>query len=106
MPEWTIAAVQMDCRLADTRHNLGAVRARLAEAAAGGARLVVFPECALTGYSFEGLAEALPHAEPVPGPSTETLLADCRRLGVWAVVGLLERGGKGELFNACVLLGP
>src|SRR6266542_1487940 len=28
MAEWKIAAVQMDCRLADTGHNLRAVRAR------------------------------------------------------------------------------
>ncbi len=106
MAEWTIAAVQMDCRLADKEHNLRSVRARLAEAAARGARLVVFPECVLTGYSFESKAEAWPHAEAVPGPSTEALAADCRRLGAWAVVGLLERGTEGRLFNACVLVGP
>src|SRR5947208_6608676 len=106
MAEWTIAAVQMDCRLADKEHNLRNVRIRLEEAAARGARLVVFPECVLTGYSFESKAEAWPHAETVPGPCTEALGADCRRLGAWAVVGLLERGTEGRLFDACVLVGP
>jgi predicted amidohydrolase len=106
MAEWETAAVQMDCRLADRDHNLRTIRARLHDAAAGGARLVVFPECALTGYCFESKDEAWPHAEPVPGPSTEALQADCRRLGAWAVVGLLERGEEGRLFNACVLVGP
>jgi predicted amidohydrolase len=106
MAEWKIAAVQMDCRLADKEHNLRAVRARLAEAAGRGARLVVFPECILTGYCFESKEEASPYAELIPGPSTEALTADCRRLGVWAVVGLLERGAESRLFNACVLVGP
>src|SRR5262249_62028826 len=92
--------------LADKIHNLRNVRARLEAATAQGARLIVFPECVLTGYSFESKEEAWPHAETIPGPSTEVLLIDCRRLNVWAVLGLLERGPQGRLFNASVLLGP
>src|SRR4051812_31924802 len=107
MAAWKIAGVQMDCRLGDMPHNLAAVRQRLRTAAGRGARLVVFPECVLTGYGFDSLEEALPLAGPLPGPSTEALAADCRELGVWAVVGLLERGGRpGEVYNACALVGP
>lgn len=105
MPTWKIAGVQMDCRLGDKSANLVAIRERLNEAAAQGARLVVFPECALTGYGFDSKAEAWPHAEPVPGPSSEVLATDCRRLNAWAVVGLLERDGD-RLFNSCALVGP
>lgn len=105
MADWRIAAVQMDCRFADKRHNLEAIRSRLSEAARQGARLVVFPECALTGYAFDSKDAARPHAEPLPGPSTAVLLDDCRQLGTWAVVGLLEQDGD-RLFNAAVLLGP
>src|SRR5947209_19542380 len=100
MATWKIAAVQMDCRLGDRRHNLEQVRARLREAAANGARLVVFPECVLTGYCFESKEEAWPHAEPLPGPSADALAADCRALGAWAVVGTLERvQPTRDLFN-------
>jgi predicted amidohydrolase len=106
MATWKIAGVQMDCRLQDMRHNLDAIRAGLRQAAAAGARLVVFPECALTGYAFESRDEAWPLAQTVPGPATEALAADCRDLGVWAVAGLLERGPGGEMFNACALVGP
>jgi predicted amidohydrolase len=105
MATWKIAAVQMDCRLGDRPGNLDHIRTRLREAADAGARLVVFPECAVTGYCFESKAEAWPHAEPIPGPSTDTVAADCARLGVWAVVGLLERASD-RLFNACALIGP
>jgi predicted amidohydrolase len=107
MPTWKIAGVQMDCRLADKAHNLAVIRARLRDAARQGARLVVYPECALTGYCYESRAEALPHAEPVPGPFTATLAADCRELGVWAAVGMLEHDPSTDgLFNACALVGP
>src|SRR5258708_3554996 len=106
MATWKIAGVQMDCLLGDKRANLGRIRIELGEAASHGARLVVFPECALTGYGFESREEALPHAEPIPGSSTEALARDCRQLGVWAAIGLLERDDEDNLFNACALLGP
>jgi predicted amidohydrolase len=102
-----IAGVQMNCRLGDRRHNLDVIQAQLCAAAEQGARLVVFPECSLTGYSFGSREEAWPYAEPVPGPSTETLSALCRRLGVWVIFGLLERDEQERnLFNACALVGP
>jgi predicted amidohydrolase len=107
MPTWTFAGVQIDCRLADPAHNLATIRARLREAAGRGAKLAVFPECALPGYCFTSKAEAWAVAEPLPGPSTRALAADCRELGVWTVVGLLERDdATGKLFNSAVLVGP
>lgn len=107
MPTWKIAAVQMDCHLGDKPRNLAVVRARLREAAEQGARLIVFPECTLTGYAFAGPTEPLQQAEPVPGPATLALAQDCRALQVWAAVGLLEQGETADVFyNACALIGP
>lgn len=107
MPTWSVAGVQMDVRLGDKPFNLERIRTRLHEAAKLGARLVVFPECALAGYCFESKEEAWPHAEPIPGPSTQALAADCRELGVWTALGMLEaRPEDGALFNACALIGP
>ena len=93
MDTWTVAGVQMDCRLGDTAGNLRAVRTKLAEAAGRGARLIVFPECVLTGYAVTDRRHALSLAEPVPGPATEVIAEDCRRLNVFAVLGMLERAG-------------
>jgi predicted amidohydrolase len=106
MSTWKIAGVQMDCRFTDKAHNLAGIRARLREAATAGARLVVFPECILTGYGFESLDEARPFAEPIPGPASQAVAEDCKSLNVFAVFGLLERDDQGRLFNACALVGP
>jgi predicted amidohydrolase len=107
MAQWKIAAVQMNCRLGQKADNLTAIRERLGEAARNGARLVAFPECILTGYCFDSKAEAMGLAETVPGEMTSLLADDCRRLGVWAVCGMLERSPDGEhLYNAAVLVGP
>jgi 5-aminopentanamidase len=105
MGNWRVAAVQMDCQLGEVQRNLVVVQSRLQIAAEQGAKLVVFPECILTGYGFTSRAEALKCAQPIPGPATQTLSADCVRLGVWAVVGMLELAGE-KLFNTAALLGP
>jgi predicted amidohydrolase len=105
MSLWKIAAVQMNCRLGEPIANLDHMRNGLHAAAALGARLVVFPECALTGYGFDSKDQALPFAETIPGPATTALAAECRQLGIWALFGLLERAEE-RLFNACALVGP
>lgn len=101
----TIAAVQMNVDLADKESNLRRMLFFLEQTAGEGAKLIVFPECALTGYCFDSLEEARPHAEPIPGPSTERMAAACKRLNCHVVYGLLEADGK-KVFNAAVLVGP
>lgn len=66
---------------------------------------MVFPEAALTGYVFRSLEEAVPVAEPIPGPSTFAIAEGCRELGVYAALGLLENDGD-SYYNAAVLVGP
>lgn len=100
-----IAAVQCDVALGQPEANLEAMARLAGKAAAQGAELVVFPECAVTGYCFESLEEAHQFAEPVPGPSTRRMHELCRALGLHLVAGMLERDG-GRVYNACVLVGP
>lgn len=102
---YRVAAVQMEPRIGAVARNLEAIVGSLAGCAGAGARLVVFPECALTGYGFETRDEARQYAEPVNGPSSSVIAGECRRLGVWSVHGFLESDGD-RLFNACALTGP
>jgi predicted amidohydrolase len=100
-----MAAVQMDVALGDKPRNLGRIEEYAAQAARNGATLWVFPECAVSGYCFESLDEARPHAEPIPGPSVERLAGCARTFGGFLAAGLLESDGD-RLFNAAVLVGP
>jgi predicted amidohydrolase len=100
-----VAVAQIEPILAEKERNLDACVARLEEAAAAGAELLVLPECAIPGYMFESAEEALPFAEEIPGPSADVLARECRRLGMHVVCGLLERDGD-TLHNAAVLVGP
>lgn len=100
-----VAVAQIDPKLAEVDRNLETCVARLEEAAKGGAQLLVLPECAIPGYMFDSAEEALPFAEEIPGPSTEVLERECRRLGMHVVCGMLERDPEG-LRNAAVLIGP
>ena len=74
-------------------------------AAAHDARLVIFPECALTGYAFESLDEAVPVAESLDGPSSRAIASVCRETGVYVATGFIESDG-GKFYNAVMLIGP
>jgi 5-aminopentanamidase len=100
-----VGIVQTDPQLGDVDGNLRRAVASLDAAAAAGCALVVFPECAFTGYMLGSEAEARALAETVPGPSTERLAAACARLGIHCVAGVLELDGA-LLRNTAVLVGP
>lgn len=102
---WTVAGVQMDCKLGDAPANLRAMEERIAIAADRGAKLVVFPECIHSGYGYESRAEVVRVAEPLPGPATDRIAKVCAKFGVHVVFGLFEAAGS-KLFNACALVGP
>lgn len=106
MSQWTtIAAAQIEPILFEKERNLAKIEEYAGRAAKQRAELVVFPEAALTGYCFASLEEAMPFAEPVPGPSTVALAGLCRELRLHVVVGMLEQA-DGMLYNAAVLIGP
>jgi len=100
---WTIALVQMDCVAGDTEANLIRIAARAAEAAERGAQLVLFPECATTGYFVADRIASL--AEPVPGPSSDRLARLARGAGVHLMVGMIEQA-EGKYFDDAVLFTP
>lgn len=105
MAELTVAVAQCAVRRADHTANAATIIEHLNRAAAEGVSLVVFPECALTGYVFETRAETEAAAVEIGGPELGAVLRECQRLELHAVVGLLERDGA-HVYNAAALLGP
>jgi len=100
-----VAAVQMDIKIGDNAGNLKRVLERLDEAAASGAELIVFPECAISGYCFRSLEEAFSSSEWTYGPSVEALSVRCTALGVTGVFGLLE-GTRDHYYNSAIIATP
>lgn len=105
MASYRIAGVQMDVQIGEIDANLDRMCQKLKEAHAGGALITVFPECAVPGYCFGSLEEALPYSQPVPGPATSRMSQLCAELQCYAIFGMLERAGD-RVFNAAVLVGP
>jgi len=100
-----IAGMQIEPIILDKDRNLARCLELIKVADKEGARLIVFPEAAITGYVFTSLGEALSIAEPIPGPSTEKILDSCRELNLYVIIGLLEKD-RGKYYNAAALLGP
>ena len=100
-----LAGVQMDVALGDVATNLVRMSDYLRQTASNGSNLTVFPECALTGYCFDSLDEARPHAETIPGPSTHAMVELCKQLNTAVAFGMLESCDD-AMFNACALIDP
>jgi predicted amidohydrolase len=80
------------------------------QAADRGARLIVFPECAASGYTTPGsaglsLEQHRAWAETVPGPSVDRCARLAQELGAYLAWGLHESRG-GQFFNTAALLSP
>lgn len=105
-----VASVQFESARADKAANFQKIEAFTARAAAEGARLVVFPECCITGYWFIrhlSVPELAALAEPIPdGPSTQRLraLAQQHRISIGA--GLVEAAGNNVFHNSYVVALP
>lgn len=98
--------VQFDCRLHQRDRNAEFIAGEImAVAAEEGARLVIFPEAALTGYVFESEAEALDGAVDADGPEVRRVAEACRAAGSWAISGAVERE-SGQVYNSAFLVGP
>jgi len=107
---YTIAVCQFAPRLFDVAANLDRIEEMARAAARGGARLAVFPECAVSGYATGASAARMAAcAESVageaPGPSPRRLAQLATELDLMVQVGLVERHGD-TLYNSAVTFAP
>jgi predicted amidohydrolase len=95
-----IAALQMHAIAGDGDGNIQCIAAAAADAAAGGAKLLIVPELAVTGYgagetAFAGLAS------PATGDVAERLGTIARESGLAIVAGFAEQDGR-DTFNSAL----
>ncbi|MEK0083533.1 nitrilase family protein [Benzoatithermus flavus] len=101
-----VACIQMEPRVGDKAHNVERSLELIEEAADQGAKLVVLPELANSGYVFENREEAFALAEPVPsGETVRAWAAAAKRHDFYLTAGICERDGE-ALYNSAVLIGP
>ncbi len=101
-----LGLVQMACAL-DPNENLEKAAWRIREAAARGAQLVCLPELFRTQYFCRAEdPDLFALAEPIPGPTTQTLAALARELRVSIVAPVFERRAPGLYHNSAALLLP
>jgi 5-aminopentanamidase len=98
-----IAIVQEDSILEDKTRNLQKAFRLVRSAGEQGAKLILFPEMYLTGYSVEENIQRL--AEEVPGPSVNRLAKLAERNDICICMGLPEKSpASQQLFNSLVCL--
>src|SRR5262245_22718267 len=93
------ASVQFESMPADKEANFRKLEAFVERAARQNVRLIVFPECCITGYWFIrnlSVHELKNLAEPIfDGPSSRRLIALARKFGMTIGAGLMEAGPAG-----------
>ena len=105
-----VATVQFESQPGDKQANFRKIETFLTQAAAQDVRLVIFPECCITGYWFIrnlSVTQLGALAEPIPdGPSTRRLSDLARQHGITLGAGLVEAGEAGVYHNSYVVALP
>jgi predicted amidohydrolase len=101
-----IACVQMEPIVGEKDRNVRRSIEFIERAADNGAKLIVLPELANSGYVFENREEAFGLSETIPdGPTVQAWSEVARRRGLHLVAGICERDGQ-ALYNSSVVIGP
>src|SRR6266487_1480142 len=105
--KYRVAAIQYEPALGQKEKNVGDLLRLVEEAVQHGARLVVLPEMATTGYCWGARAEIAPHVEPIPGPTTERFQQLAADYDCYIAVGLAEVDPATDVYyNSLALVGP
>jgi predicted amidohydrolase len=111
MEDLKVTACQIDIKLGDLENNYSRIVSETIREANDGSRLIVFPECALTGYYFDSEESAWDAAESIDSPHFQQFREMCGDLEVYMVVGFVESDGNarkngGAIYNSAALIGP
>jgi predicted amidohydrolase len=102
-----VAAVEFNPEMFEFDRNLERACAVIEEAAGAGARLVVMPEAALSGYIYRDLEQFLPYMDTVPGRGTEAIAPICAAHDCFVAIGIAEVDrATGLSYNTGALIGP
>jgi len=99
-----VAAYQMAVS-ADIEANTRKICAGISRAAASGARIVAFPECAVTGYPPLCCTDVSEIDLDAAASAHRDIQAAAREAGIWAIVGTIVAGSR-LTTNTALVIGP
>ena len=101
-----IACIQMEPIVGEKDRNISHSISLIDQASDAGAKLIVLPELANSGYVFKSREEAFALAEEVPGGAAcDAWMEVARNRNLYIVAGIAEREGD-LLYNSSVVIGP
>jgi len=101
------AAVEYNPQFMEFQKNLPSLSAVVIKAAQEGAKLIVLPETATTGYIYKDRNQINPYLDTIPGATTDTLAKIAKDYQVYIAVGIAEVDPKTKLaYNSAALIGP
>src|SRR2546426_2607230 len=105
-----VASVQFESLPGHKEANFRKIETFVEQAAGQKVRMIIFPECCITGYWFIrnlSARELAQLAEPIfDGPSSRRLIELAKRFGMTIGAGLVEAGPAGEFYNTYVVAMP
>ena len=104
MRDVRIAISVFNAVVGNTGDNLDKAATAIEQAAAAGADLICFPEMSITGYSNH--PDIARQAEPIPGPSVDTLGGLAHTKNILILAGLAEKGQNGCVYAAHAVIAP
>jgi predicted amidohydrolase len=104
---YRVAAIQYGPTLGEKDKNIRDLLQLVEEAIAHGARLIVLPEMATTGYCWVSREEIAPYVEPIPGPTTVLFQELASEHNCYIAISLPEVDPLTQMYyNSMALLGP
>ena len=102
-----VAAVEFNPMMMELEKNIGGAVNAATEAAQNGAKLIVLPEAAVSGYIYKDREQFLPYMDTVPGKTTDALALVCSKFNCYIAIGIAEIDTDTRLtYNSGALIGP
>jgi predicted amidohydrolase len=104
---YRVAAIQYGPALGEKAKNTSDLLTLVENACAHGARLIVLPEMATTGYCWTSREEVAPYVETIPGPTTIRFQQLAAQYNCYIAVSLPEVDPASQAYyNSMALVGP
>jgi len=102
-----VAAVEFNPQFFEFEQNIPRICAIIEEAAKGGAKIIVLPETATSGYIYKDRRQFDPFLDSVPGKTTDAITALTKKYDCYVTIGIAEIDrSTGLAYNTGALIGP